>query len=485
MACRALAAVAVLALHAAPAWSQQTPVTAVPATPGVSFAQPVGVETAPGQPGRVYVLEQGGGGLPSRVLTLVPGDPAATVVLDLTGRAAAGGEAGLLGLAFHPGYADNGRLFVSYTAPGDGRGVLLSRVSEFERSAADPLRADPASERVLLEVPQPEANHNGGTIAFAPDGTLYVGLGDGGGGGDPYANGQDPTTLLGSILRIGVDDVPPGQAYSVPPDNPFVGGGGRPEVYAYGFRNPFKFDVATGDLWVGDVGQSAWEEVDRVRAGGNYGWSQVEGPACYRAGCDLAAYEPPVVSYPHTPEGGYSVTGGVVTTALSSPQSDYVYGDFVTGRLWAYRLAADGASGVGEPRVLLESVPDGQGGRRPVNISSIDEVGGALVVTDYAGTLYRLVLAATPSEGGPPAARPVLSFAGPNPSRGPTAVRVQADGAVRVSVVDVRGREVAVLWDGPGAPGRLEGPAGLAPGVYAVRAVSQGRTSSLVWVRTR
>ena len=475
---------ACLALWAGPLAAQPS-VTAAPLS-SVSFTRPLGVETAPGVPGRLYVLEQGGGGAPSRVVTLTPDADAATVYLDLSDRAAAGGEGGLLGLAFHPDYAASGRVFVSYTAPASGQGVLVSRVSEFARSASDPLRADPASERVVIEVPQPEANHNGGTVAFDPDGLLYVSLGDGGGAGDPYANGQDPSTLLGSVLRIAVDGVPAGQAYAVPPDNPFASGGGRPEVFAYGFRNPFKFDVATGALWVGDVGQARWEEIDLVEPGRNYGWNAVEGPECYRPGCDVSAYAPPVVSYPHTAEGGSSVTGGVVTEALGRGRTDYVYGDFASGRLWALPLGPDGAPAPGAaPEVVLETVPDGRGGRRSPNVSSIDHADGSLVVTDYAGTVFRLVVASTAAEGPAPAADVTLALAGPNPSAGPTAVRVRAPGAVRVTVHDVRGREVAVLWDGPAVPDRLALDAALAPGVYAVRAVSEQGAATVRVVRAR
>ena len=475
----ALLAASTLVGLAAPLGAQPV-VTAEPATPGVTFAKPVGVKAAPGQSGRLYVLEQGDGSRPSRVRTLVPGDAAATDFLDLSDRAVTDGEAGLLGLAFHPGYAANGRLFVSYTAPASGQGVFVSRVSEFARSAEDPLRADPASERVVLEVPQPATNHNGGTVAFGPDGFLYVGLGDGGGAGDPFGNGQDPTTLLGAILRLDVDDVPEGETYGIPADNPFAGGDGpeRAEIWAYGFRNPYRFSVSSAGLWVGDVGQNAWEEVDLVEAGGNYGWNQVEGPVCYRPGCDLDAYEKPVVSYPHTPAGGYSITGGVVVAATGGPlDGTYLYGDFATGRLWG--LAGADA----EPVVLLESVPDGEGGRATLRISSIDQAGAAVLVTDYDGTVYRLVASATAAEPGRQPATLAVALAGPNPSRGPTAVRVRSDVPVRVSVVDVRGREVALLWDGPAPPDRLAVGGALAPGVYAVRAVSAEGSATLWLVR--
>ena len=464
---------------AAPVRAQPV-VTVEEATPGVTFAWPVGVKVAPGQEGRLYVLEQGDQDLPSRVRTLAPGDAQATTFLDVSDRAVTGGEAGLLGLAFHPGYAGNGRLFVYYTAPASGAGVFVSRVSEFARSASDPLRADPASERVVLEVPQPATNHNGGTVTFGPDGFLYVGLGDGGGGGDPFGNGQDPATLLGAILRLDVDDVPDGQRYGVPADNPFAASAGpeRAEIWAYGFRNPYRFSVSDAGLWVGDVGQNEWEEVDLVEPGGNYGWNEVEGPECYQPGCDLGAFQAPVVSYPHTDAGGYSITGGYVVSA-GGLDGYYLYGDFITGRLW-------GLPGVGEaPVVLLESVPDGEGGQRQIRISSIDDSGGDVLVTDYGGTIYRLVLPSTAAEPDRPSGALAVTLAGPNPSRGPTAVCVRSDRPVRVVVVDVRGREVAVLWDGPAPPDRLAVGDALAPGVYTVRAVSDQGSATLRLVRVR
>ena len=465
----------------------QPAVTAEVATPGVAFVRPVGVVVAPGQNDRLYVLEQGDASQPSRVLTLVPGDAAPTVFLDVTDRAATANEAGLLGLAFHPDYAAGGRVFVHYTAPASGEGVFVTRISEFARSTTDPLRADPASERVVLEVPQPANNHNGGTIAFGPDGHLYVGLGDGGGAGDPFRNGQNPNTLLGTILRLDVDDVPAGQAYGIPTDNPFVGGGGRPEVWAYGLRNPYRFSVGPAGVWVGDVGQDKWEEVSRVEAGGNYGWNVVEGPACYPPGanCDLGAYRPPVVSYPHTAQGGRSVTGGFVFPETGGPLAGhYLYGDFVSGRLWGLPGAASATPG--EPVVLLESVPDGEGGQRTLLISSIDKgnpTTADFLVTDYGGTVYRLTARSTDAEPDRPRAALAIALAGPNPSRGPTAVRVESAGPVRVAVVDVRGREVAVLWDGPAPPDRLAVGGSLAPGVYAVRAVSAGGAATLRLVR--
>ena len=487
------ARLAVLLLFCAPLAAQ--PVDVSDATPGVTFSFPLAVEIEPGpgalHPDRIYVLEKQG-----RLKTLVPGDAAATVFLDLRGQVDSAGEGGLLGLAFHPDYATNGRLFVSYTTPVDVRQpdvrVMVSRLSEFTRSETDPLTADPASERVLLEVDQPADNHNAGTVDFGPDGLLYYSLGDGGGGGDPYENGQDPTTLLGSLLRLDVDDVPEGEPYGIPDSNPFAltDGPERDEIFAYGLRNPFKFDVGGAGVWVGDVGQNTWEEVNVVEAGGNYGWNEVEGPECYppgSSGCDLDQYEAPVHVYPHAlATGGFSITGGyVLEDADLTLSGSYLFGDYFTGRLWALDPAS------GEVTVVLEdSQFPGAAGTLPAGLVSIDpgpENGDVLVTNYERGRIYRVARAGTPTEAGPDVA-PVLSLAGPNPFRLESAVRldVPREMAARVTLLDALGRRVAVLWDGPGGTRDLPlAGEDLAPGVYSVVATAGGRRQVLRVVRTR
>ena len=406
------------------------------AFPGVSFTRPVELAMAPGQPERAYVVEQGGFGGGSQIQTVEVGSTDVTTFADLDDRVNAGGEEGLLGLAFHPDYETNGLFYVNYTASGPRRTV----VSEFQRSTADPLQADVTSERVLMEVAQPFSNHNAGKIAFGPDGFLYVTMGDGGSGGDPENNGQDPSTLLGSLLRIDVDDTSSG-AYGVPADNPFVGQSGfQPEIYAYGLRNPWKFsfDSATGDLWLADVGQGEWEEINIVESGGNYGWRQVEGPECYVNGCNLSAFDAPVFSYPHnnSTNGGFSISGGIVYRGSLAPglTGKYLYADFINPRLWALTETSTGGY---TSELLTTSIS---------NIAGINYgPGGEAYVLSYGGTIFRINQDPLSTDDGPAARRAALRLVGANPFTSETSVSVTVPvgASARLRVTDVRGREIA------------------------------------------
>ena len=309
--------------------------------------------------------------------------PAAREFLDIRDRVNdRGNEEGLLGLAFDPEFSSNGHFFVYYTAADPRRSV----VSRFSVRADDTGRADPASERIVLEIPQPFSNHNGGQIQFGPDGYLYISVGDGGGRGDPRANGQDLSTLLGTILRIDVSAPQIEGGYSVPPDNPFVGQeGARPEIWAYGLRNPwrFSFDRATDDLWAADVGQNRFEEIDLIVPGGNYGWNKMEGLHCFprpQAPCDQEGLVLPVAEYGRA--SGCSVTGGYVYRGgdLSSLSGAYVYGDFCSGKIWALRH--DGASVVEQLEIADTTL----------SISSFaEDIVGELYILSFDGKIYRFV----------------------------------------------------------------------------------------------
>lgn len=332
-----------------------------PALGGRRFERPTEVGAYPaaaGGPARMYVAEQAG-----TIEVFSPDGTSGGVLLDIRSQVSrAGNEEGFLGVAFAPGYPGTLHLFVYYSVAGGERRTRLSR---FE-VVGD--RAVPGSELVILEQPQPFSNHNGGALRFGPDGTLFVGLGDGGSQGDPNNRAQDPGQWLGKVLRIEVRQARPGQPYEVPSDNPFVGrSGARPEVWALGFRNPWRltFDRVTGAMWVGDVGQGRVEEVDVVGPGGNFGWRRFEGNECYRGPCeDRSGLTFPVATYSHAE--GCSVTGGVVYRGRAVPALSgwYLYADYCSGRVWAVTARSE------QPVALL-----GEGGVRGITSFGTDEAG--------------------------------------------------------------------------------------------------------------
>lgn len=353
-----------VALVLEPAWS--------------GFDDPVLLVGAGDGSGRRFVVEQ-----PGRVRLIAGGAVRQRPYLDIADRVGSrASEQGLLGLAFHPRFAENGRLFVDYT---DRKGHTV--VSEFH-ATPDAETVDAATERVIFTVDQPATNHNGGHVLFGPDGMLYIGLGDGGGANDTYGNGQRPDTPLAKLLRIDVDA---GTPYAIPPDNPFPDGPFVPETWAWGLRNPwrFAFDRATDDLYIGDVGQNAREEIDVAPAGSpggqNYGWPILEGDRCRATGdepadCDGGAdLVPPVAVYGH--DEGCSVTGGHVYRGPDQPALEgvYVYGDYCSGRIWGLWRDGDGAW----RNALLADTEHA--------ISSFGEDDdGVLYVLDLGGTVFRL-----------------------------------------------------------------------------------------------
>ena len=356
--------------------------------PALSFALPVALLQAPGDSTRWFVVEQGGR---VRVFANSPQVFTFLTFANISDRVSASGEMGLLGMAFHPDFPANPRVYLSYTNEDAGR---VNRVSEFRLNLGG--NVDTLTERIILSVPQPDANHNGGQIAFGPDGFLYIGRGDGGGANDeghgPIGNGQSLTTLLGKMLRIDVNAAAPYGIPSGPAGNPFatnprcVNGSGAqncPEIYAWGFRNPWRwsFDRGTDTLWVGDVGQNAIEEVDRVDRGGNYGWRCFEGTRATGLACGAAQnLLPPVAEYPRAE--GTAVTGGYVYRGSAIPglAGRYVFGDFGSGKVW--HIAAD------TPPTLSMTGGVATG----LNISSFaEDIAGELYVVDYGGGIYRLV----------------------------------------------------------------------------------------------
>ena len=419
----ALIAMLCLAVNRAAASTQES-AEAVQLSPVLSgLASPLLVTNAHDGSQRLFVLEQ-----PGRIQVLQPGAVAPTVFLDIAARVQFGGEQGLLGLAFHPQFGVNRRFFVDYTRRPDGATVI----AEYQVSA-DPNVAD-ATEKPLLVIPQPFANHNGGMLAFGPDGFLYIGMGDGGSANDPGNRAQNVNELLGKILRIDIDHPASGLPYSSPSDNPFFGSTpGRDEIYAYGLRNPwrFSFDRATGQLYAGDVGQGAREEVDIINRGANYGWRVFEGTSCTNndpAMCATLQAVPPIAEYGHI-SGRCSITGGYVYRGVkgSLPPGAYVYGDYCTGEIW---LLQNGVTSL-----LTDTA---------LNITSFGEdEAGEIYVVGQGGTVQRIGNDAPPAftitsaivrkrstgvELSPVSVRPngkkfeIVVFEGPNPA--PTAGEV-------------------------------------------------------------
>lgn len=313
-------------------------VSVVNAFENLSFNQPLDLQSSNDDTNRIFVAEKTG-----RILVFKnePSVSSTDTFLDLSANLSTTSEQGLLGFAFHPNYISNGHVYVCYN-PNAG----VSFISRFTVSQGNPNAVDMNSELVLLQIPQPQTNHNGGQLAFGPDGYLYISSGDGGGGGDPDNNAQTRSNLLGNILRIDVDNTSGALNYGIPRDNPFVGENNiREEIFAYGLRNPWRisFDSETGALWAGDVGQGALEEIDIIVSGGNYGWKLFEGTSCFSGNCDVNGLIAPIYEYARDNPDDRSVTGGYVyrgdtVTALAGK---YIYGDFVSGRIWA--LETDGS----------------------------------------------------------------------------------------------------------------------------------------------
>jgi glucose/arabinose dehydrogenase len=333
---------------------------------------PTYVAEAPDHSRRLFVIEQ-----PGRIRIVRNGHLLKRPFLDITERVqSSGAEQGLLGLAFHPDFAQNGRYVVNYTRAPHGATTIA------EYRASDDPDVSERKEKLLLIIPKPYSNHNAGMVEFGPDGFLYIGTGDGGSGGDPANRAQNRDELLGKMLRIDVDH---GAPYAIPPDNPFAGGGGRPEIFAYGLRNPwrFSFDRDSKELWVADVGQYDWEEIDIVRRGGNYGWRIMEGNHCFepKTGCEPNGLIAPIAEYP-TRSPRCSIIGGYVYRGGRMPdlRGVYVYGDFCSGEIFG--LSSDAKAGDVSQGLLTTGF----------QISSFgQDQEGELYVVDHQGALYRII----------------------------------------------------------------------------------------------
>ncbi|MFQ6115623.1 MAG: PQQ-dependent sugar dehydrogenase [bacterium] len=440
-------------------------ISLVEAFPNLTFSKPVFLTHSNDGTNRVFVVEQAGR------IEVFENNASVTsadvdVFLDIRGRVNdSDTEMGLLGLAFHPDFENNGFFYVNYTS-----GSFLQPrtvISRFSRDSNDPNLADPNSEFILLEIPQPFRNHNGGMLQFGPgDGYLYVAMGDGGSGGDPEENGQDLTTLLGAILRIDVDNRSGGLNYGIPPDNPFVGNtlGFREEIWAFGLRNPWRFsiDSVTNELWVGDVGQNKWEEVDLIEKGKNYGWDIMEGFHCFEppSDCDTTGLIKPIVEYPHFDDFGdwvgCSITGGYLYRGNLQPElvGTYIYGDFCTGNIWMLRyengqILADS--------LLISGLVAG-GISAAISSFGVDENNELYILDHRIGRIYRF------SESLPNDVNDDVGFVPddfelaqnyPNPFNPRTLIRykIAAASDVQLTVYNTLGQRIRTLVDERKEPG--------------------------------
>jgi glucose/arabinose dehydrogenase len=421
-----------------------------PAFPNLSFSRPVDLQQPGDNTDRLFVVEQAG------IIRVFSNDRltvSSKVFLDIADQAqsyadaSGGNEQGLLGLAFHPDYEANGYFYVDYTAANPRRTVI----ARYQVSAANPDSALKSSEFIVLEIPitlPNNSNHNGGQIAFGPDGFLYIGPGDGGSGGDPQGNGQNLQTLLGKILRIDVDNPSAGRNYGIPSDNPFTPPN-KEEIYAYGLRNPwrFSFDPPTGRLWLADVGQDRIEEVNIIEKGKNYGWDIMEGSLCFTpmSGCNTSGLTAPIVEYGRSL--GRSVTGGYVYRGANVPSlvGLYIYADFETGRLWS--LQYDGINPAAN--TLLQDT------NYLISSFGVDR-NGELYFCAFDGKIYRFTPSPSPVDPNPP--RPVspqLAQNYPNPFNPSTTIKYVLPVAARVelNIFSVTGQLIRTLENLNGGAG--------------------------------
>jgi glucose/arabinose dehydrogenase len=444
------------------------------AFPSLSFTRPLDLEYPGDRTNRLFVVEQSG------VIWVFQNDSNVTqknIFLDIQDRVNdSGNEQGLLGLAFHPDYENNGYFYVNYTASNPNR----TEISRFSVSAPNPDSADKNSEFHILSYNQPYSNHNGGKVAFGPaDGYLYIGVGDGGSGGDPQCNAQNLLTLLGSILRIDVNTSVGSQHYGIPPDNPFAGNaqGYREEIYAYGLRNPwrFSFDPVTNWLWVGDVGQNTYEEVDVVSKGGNYGWNIFEGfhcytnaPSCQTQSCsDTTGLKMPIWEYTHSV--GISITGGYVYRGPGVPELNgkYIYADYGSGRIWS--LEYDGVNPATNTLLMDTNLL----------ISSFGaDQNQELYICAFDGKIYRFKPTSVTGTRKSSLELPETFELGqnfPNPFNPDTTIpfQVKVPGMVEIQIFDINGKHIKtlinekkdygdyqVVWDGKDESGHLQ-PSGV------------------------
>jgi glucose/arabinose dehydrogenase len=434
------------------------------AFPNLTFSSPVFLTHAGDATDRIFVIEQAGRikVFPNSSNTLLSKE-----FLNITDRVSSGGEKGLLGLAFHPDYATNGYFYVNYTTADS---TVISRF----QVTSNPDSAAKNSEFKILTFDQPYSNHNGGWTGFGPDGYLYIGTGDGGSGGDPQNNAQNINILLGKILRIDVDG---GTPYAIPVTNPFYDSTGNvaKEIYAWGMRNPWRcsFDPVTGWLWAGDVGQNAWEEIDIIENGKNYGWRCYEGTHTYNtSGCNYPEYVNPIWEYGHNPE--CSITGGYVYRGPSVPELEgkYIYGDYCSSKIWSLEY-----DGINPPvnQYLLNST----GSLTSFGVDQQNE----LYITSFNGNIYRFVPTVTSVENEIIVTEYSLEQNYPNPFNPSTVIKynLPEDSDVTIRIYDALGKEIDSITTGFQQKGSYQkswSAEGFASGVYYVKMNAQSLSSN-------
>lgn len=429
----------------------------------LSFSSPIDIQFTEGIPDSMFIAERQG--IIKQVLNQKIAS-ASTVFLDIRSKISTRGEGGLLGFTFHPDYSTNGLLYLSYTM----HPPFQSIISEVNMNTG--------AETILIELTQPYENHNGGQIRFGPDGYLYIAFGDGGSGGDPLGHGQNRSSLHGNILRIDVDNTLGDLNYGIPSDNPFIGNseGWREEIFAYGFRNPFRFsfDKETDDLWVADVGQNRREEVNLVVSGGNYGWKTMEGSLCYSPAnsCNQSGLELPFFEYGLP--GSQSITGGFVYRGEQNQDLHgyYLFGDFTSGDIWRINTTVDSN---------VESIYIGSINNFQLTCFGEDHQ-GELYMCSFGGQIYKFDMGLPTSIDFPGLedlpSKISLAQNYPNPFNPVTVIRyavgegLETNSQIRLSVFDMLGREVAVLFDGTKSPGKYDvtfDAATLSSGTYMYR----------------
>jgi glucose/arabinose dehydrogenase len=435
----------------------------VNAFPGRNFTQPVFLTHSGDGTNRIFVVQQNG------FIKEFPNDSTGSVVnifLNVTNKIITGSEQGLLGLAFHPNYSANRFFYVNYTRVGDGATI----VSRFTTQSGNPNKADSLSELILLTIPQPFSNHNGGNVMFGQDGFLYIGMGDGGSGGDPGNRAQNTNELLGKILRIDVNNPSGGNNYGIPPGNPYISSGGLPEIFCIGMRNPWRFsqDPATGTIYCGDVGQGTWEEVDILQVGKNYGWRILEGTNCYNpaTNCDTTGKTMPIAEYNHT-LGRCSITGGYVYrgTGVPSLLGRYIYADYC-GRQVYKLLYQNGIVSEQDQAVTAPSL---------VFSFGVDQF-NELYTLCSDGNIYKMRGTVIGINGNPGIIPEGYSLEQnyPNPFNPATVIKysIPSNSFVNIKIFDVSGREVSALVNETKNAGNYSvewNASGFPSGVYFLR----------------